>query len=73
MSAYIRRLWSDSSWLPSISRLGLVVPVEGETLKIDSEDMESAFNLFRMASAWKSLLALVRNPLLGTPTVNLNH
>ena len=40
MSAYFRCLWSDSSWLPSISRLGLIVPVEGETLEIDSEDVQ---------------------------------
>ena len=37
MSAYFRRLRGDSSLLPSVSRLGLIVPVEGETLEIDSE------------------------------------
>ena len=57
MIADIRRLWGDSSWLPSISCLGLTGPVEGETLEIYSEDMESAFNLFRMPPAWKRFLA----------------
>ena len=56
MSAYFRCLWGDSSLLPSISRLGHFVPVEGETLKMDLQDMESAFNLFRMPRAWKSFL-----------------
>ena len=32
MSACLRRLQGDSSLLPSASRLGLVVPVQGETL-----------------------------------------
>ena len=48
MNAYFRRLRGDSSLLPPVSRLGLIVLDKGETLEIDSEDMESAFNLFRM-------------------------
>ena len=58
MSAYFRRLWGDSSLLLSISRLGLIVLVEGETLETDSEDMESAFNLVRIAPACESFVAL---------------
>ena len=57
MSAYLRRLRSDSSLLPSVSRLGLIVLVEGETLGFNSEDMESAFNLFRMPPTCRSFLA----------------
>ena len=44
ISAHFRCMRGDSSLLPSVSRLGLIVPVESETLEIDSEDMESAFN-----------------------------
>ena len=55
MNAYFRRLRGDS--LPPVSRLGLIVLDEGETLEIDLEDVESAFNLFRMPPVWKSFFA----------------
>ena len=46
--------------MPPVSRLGLIVLDEGETLEIDSEDMESAFNLFRMPPVWKSFFAFAK-------------
>ena len=68
--SHFRRLWGDSSLLPTVSRLGLIVLDEGETLEIDSEDMESAFNLFRMPSVRKSF-SLYRKKSLAqcTPVV----
>ena len=38
----------------------LVVLDEGETLEIDSEDVESTFNLFRMPPVWKSFFAFAK-------------
>ena len=68
MNAYFRRLRGDSSLLPLVSRLGLIVLDEGGTLEIDSEDMESAFNLFRMPPVWKSFFAVAKkSPLLSVP------
>ena len=52
VNAYFCRVRGDSSLLPPVFRLGLVVLDE-----IDSEDVESAFNLFRMLPVWKSFLA----------------
>ena len=63
MNAYFRRLRGDSSLLPPVSRLGLIVLDEGETLENDSEDMESAFILFRMPPVWKSFFAFAKKSL----------
>ena len=59
VNAYFCRVRGDSSLSPPVFRLGLVL-VEGETLEIDSEDMESAFNLFRMLPVWKSFFAFAK-------------
>ena len=67
VSAYLRRVRGDSSLLLSVSRLIFVVLVEGETLEIDSEEMESAFNLFRMVPVWNSFLAFASSPLFSVP------
>ena len=57
MNAYFRRLRGDSS---PVSRLGPNVLDDGKTLEISSDDMESAFNLFRMPPDWKSFFALAK-------------
>ena len=64
MSAYFPCLREDSSLLPLVSRLGHVVLHEGETLEIDSEDMESAFNFFRTPPVWKSFFAFAKKSSL---------
>ena len=78
MNAYFRRLRGDSSLLPPMSRLGLIVLDEGETLEIDSEDVSSSkaagngtpsfINCFRVlhviASSFRSTLG---NGLSGRP------
>ena len=57
-------LRGDSSLLPQVFRLRPLVLDEGETLEIDSEDMESTINLFRM----KSFFAFdEKSPLLSVP------
>ena len=53
MNSYLRRLRGDSGLLPSVGRLGLIQLEADETLEIDSEDMVSAINLFRMPVAWR--------------------
>ena len=70
MNAYFRRLRGDSSLLPPVG-LGLIVLDEGETLEIDSEDMElPSFNLFRMPLVWKSFFAFAKKvPCSCTPVV----
>ena len=62
MNAYFRRLRGDSSLLPPVSRLGLLVLDENETLEVDWEDTESAFNLFRMPKKKSLLILLLRWP-----------
>ena len=53
MNSYLRRLRGDSGLLPSVGRLRLIQLEADETLEIDSEDMVSAFNLFRMPVPWR--------------------
>ena len=53
MNSYLRRLRGDSGLLPSVGRLGLIQLEANETLEINSEDMVSAFNLFRMLVPWR--------------------
>ena len=57
INAYLRRLRGDSSLLPYLNQLSLVVLEEGEVLTIDSEDMQSCFNLFCMPPAWAGYFA----------------
>ena len=57
MNSYLRRLRGDSSLLPPVGRLGLIHLSDDEALELDSEDMESAFNLFRMPVAWRGAFA----------------
>ena len=52
-NSYLRRLRGDSGLLPPVGRLGLIQLEADETLEIDSEDMVSAFNLFRMPVPWR--------------------
>ena len=67
-NAYFRRLRDDSSLLPQVSRRGLIVLDESETLEIDSEDMEPAFNLFHIPPVWKSVFAFAKkSSLLSVP------
>ena len=46
--------------LPPVAPLSLTVLYHDETLQVDSEDMESAFNLFSNAQAWRELLAFAK-------------
>lgn len=56
---------------PTISwAVGLVELRPGEDLWIDSEDMESCFNLFRMPKAWRGMFAFskkVPRSVVGDP------
>ena len=68
MSSYFRRLRGDSSLL----RLGLLVLDEGEKFEIDSEDIKSAFNLFRKPT-WKNFFVFVRVPCAVHQVVTRTH
>ena len=59
LDSYFRRL-RDSSLLPIVTRVSLVTLEEGEVLELDSEDMTSAFNLFRMPACWTGAFTVSR-------------
>ena len=60
LNSYLRRLPGDSSLLPNVTRMSLVALEEGEVLVLDSEDMTSAFNLFRMPACWRKAFTFSR-------------
>ena len=68
MSAYFRRLRGDSSLLPPLSRLGLIVLDEGETLEMDFGGHGVCIQLVSHASGLEELLCFcVKSPLLSVP------
>ena len=54
---YLRKLRGDSQLLPSVTQLSLVLLEDGEVLSLESEDMESCFNLFYVPDAWAGYFA----------------
>ena len=55
LNAVSKKLEGSEDTLPYVGQVGLVsVPQEAEIL-VDSEDMASAFNLFRMPEGWRGL------------------
>ena len=60
LNSYLRRLWDDSSLLPNVSRMLLVTLEKGEVLELDSEDVTSAFNLFRTPACWTGAFTFSR-------------
>ena len=52
INEYLEALPGDQVFLPYVAQLGLLLLEEGGTLLIESDDLTSAFNLFRMPDAW---------------------
>ena len=52
INEFLETLPGDQDFLPYVAQLGLILLEEGQTLLIESEDLTSAFNLFRMPDAW---------------------
>ena len=50
---FLETLPGDQDHLPYVAQLGLLVLEESQTLLIESEDLTSAFNLFRMPPSWQ--------------------
>ena len=69
-NAFLRRLRGGSGDLPYLGQLSLVELGPEEDLWIDSEDMESCFNLFRMPPCWLGAFAFskkVPRSVVGGP------
>lgn len=57
INSYLRRLRGGSAALPFLAQLTLVVLDDGGTFYVDSEDMESCFNIFFMPRCWEGYFA----------------
>lgn len=57
INSYLRKLRGDSKLLPCVTQLGLLLLDDGELLQLESEDMESCFNLFYLPPAWAGYCA----------------
>ena len=57
INSYLRKLRGDSKLLPCVTQLGLILLENGEFLQLESEDMESCFNLFYLPAAWAGYCA----------------
>ena len=69
-NAFLRRLRGGSNDLPYLGQLSLVELGPEEDIWIDSEDMESCFNLFRMPPCWLGAFAFskkVPRSIVGGP------
>ena len=75
-NSFLRRLRGGSGDLPYLGQLSLVELQPGEDMWIDSEDMESCFNLFRMPPAWRGLFAFskqVPRSVVGGPASEMMY
>ncbi|CAK0861135.1 unnamed protein product, partial [Prorocentrum cordatum] len=73
---FCRRLRGGADYLPYLNQLGLVLLSCGEMLVVDSEDMTSCFNLFRMPDAWAKFFAFskpVPRSYFGGPAHEMVH
>ena len=57
INTYLRKLRGDSNLLPFLPQLSLLALEPNELLYIDSEDMLSCFNLFKMPDSWAGFFA----------------
>ena len=57
INSFMRRLRGDSDFLPYLNQLGSYLLGPDDELIVDSEDMESCFNLFQLPEAWKGFCA----------------
>ena len=60
INEFLEALPGDQDFLPYVAQLGLILLEEGQTLLIESEDLTSAFNLFRMPDAWLPYFSYVK-------------
>eukprot|EP00959_Pyramimonas_sp_CCMP1952_P191829 4011166-Pyramimonas_sp.AAC.1 len=52
INSFMRRLRGGSDDLPYLGQMSLVLMEPGDIFMVDSEDMESCFNIFAMPPAW---------------------
>ncbi|CAE7799530.1 unnamed protein product [Symbiodinium sp. CCMP2592] len=60
INEYLEALPGDQDFLPYVAQLGLLLLDDSQTLMIESEDLTSAFNLFRMPDTWPAPVLLLR-------------
>ena len=60
INSYLRKLRGDSKLLPCVTQLGLILLEDGELLQLESEDMESCFNLFYLPKSWAGYCAYAK-------------
>ncbi|CAE7762207.1 unnamed protein product [Symbiodinium sp. CCMP2592] len=69
INEYLEALPGDQDFLPYVAQLGLLLLDDSQTLMIESEDLTSAFNLFRMPDTWLpyfSYAKKVRGHIMGS-------
>ena len=71
LNAVSRKVEGEESTLPYVGQVCLLNVPEESTILVDSEDLQSAFNLFEMPIGWRGLFCYekqVRGDLLGLAT-----
>ena len=75
-NAFLRRLRGDSQTLPYLGQLSLLNLEADEMMWMESEDMESCFNLFQMPLEWLGAFAfskLVPRSVVGGSPNEMMH
>ncbi|CAK9036064.1 unnamed protein product [Durusdinium trenchii] len=70
LNAVSRKIEGDESTLPYVGQVGLCELEAEGAIVIDSEDLQSAFNLFEMPRGWRGMFVYrkqVRGGVLGLP------
>eukprot|EP00438_Fugacium_kawagutii_P032818 Skav214751 [mRNA] locus=scaffold983:190131:202825:- [translate_table: standard] len=73
LNAVSRKVEGQESTLPYVGQVCLLNIPDEETILIDSENLQSAFNLFAMPEGWRGMFCYekqVRGDLLGLPTAD---
>ena len=58
INAYLRKLRGDSASLPQAALLNMMILENDEIAWVDSEDLESCFNLFYVPPVWRGFFAV---------------
>ena len=76
INSYLRKLRGDSNLLPFLPQMSLLALEPNELLYIDSEDMLSCFNLFKMPDSWAGFFAFekpVSSAVFGKDPNNVSY
>ena len=65
LNAVSRKIEGDEGTLPYVGQVGLCLVPQDGVIVIDSEDLQSAFNLFEMPRGWRGMF-VYRTPVHGS-------